>query len=70
MREPSVLADVVEALPNLLYKVKLVDSDTEVLAYISGKMKVNKIKVLIGDKVEVILDPYKGKGTNRIIRRL
>ncbi len=58
---------VTEALPSTLFRVKMEDK-AEILAYLSGKMRMNRIKVLIGDKVEVILDPYGGKG--RIIKRL
>ena len=58
---------VTEALPNTLFKVKIKD-DQEILAYLSGKMRMHRIKVLIGDSVEVVLDPYGGKG--RIIKRL
>jgi translation initiation factor IF-1 len=38
------------------------------LTYLSGKMRMHRIKVLIGDVVEIVLDPYGGKG--RIIKRL
>ncbi len=58
---------VIEALPSTLFKVKF-DEQEEILAYLGGKMRLNRIKVLIGDKVEVLLDPYGGKG--RIIKRL
>lgn len=58
---------VTEALPATLFRVKMED-DKEILAYLSGKMRMHRIKVLIGDKVDVILDPYGGKG--RIIKRL
>jgi translation initiation factor IF-1 len=40
----------------------------EILAYLGGKMRMHRIKVLIGDTVEVVLDSYGGKG--RIIKRL
>ena len=60
-------AVVTEALPSTLFRVKLED-DKEILAYLSGKMRMHRIKVLIGDVVEVILDPYGGKG--RINKRL
>ena len=40
----------------------------EILAYLSGKMRMHRIKVLIGDSVEVVIDPYGGKG--RIVKRL
>ena len=66
---------VTEALPNTLFRVKMKDQEEnnteeqkEILAYLSGKMRMHRIKVLIGDSVEVVLDPYGGKG--RIIKRL
>ena len=58
---------VTEALPSTLFRVKL-DDNSEILAYLSGKMRIHRIKVLIGDSVEIVLDPYGGKG--RIIKRL
>ncbi len=58
---------VLEALPSTLFKLKMEDGN-EILAYLSGKMRMNRIKVLIGDKVDVVLDTYGGKG--RIIKRL
>ncbi|MEK7121015.1 MAG: translation initiation factor IF-1 [Patescibacteria group bacterium] len=57
---------VTEALPSTFFRVKLEDG-SEILAYLGGKMRMNRIRVLIGDKVSVILDPYGGKG--RITRR-
>ena len=65
---------VTEALPSTLFKVKIKNSaadeanEEEILAYLSGKMRMHRIKVLVGDSVEVVLDPYGGKG--RIIKRL
>lgn len=61
-----VLGVVVEALPNTLFRVSL-DDGKEILAYLAGKMRINRIRVLVGDRVELILDPYGGKG--RIVRR-
>ncbi len=58
---------VVEALPNTLFRVELDSSKEVVLAYLSGKMRMNRIRVLIGDKVEMDMDPYGGKA--RIGRR-
>lgn len=58
---------VQEALPNVLFRVKFSD-DREELAYLGGKMRVHRIRVLIGDKVEVKIDSYGGRG--RIIKRL
>ncbi|HVV15480.1 MAG TPA: translation initiation factor IF-1 [Candidatus Paceibacterota bacterium] len=58
---------VEEALPNTLFKVNL-DGGETILAYLAGKMRLHRIKVLVGDKVTVKLDPYGGKG--RITRRM
>lgn len=65
-KDNTVIGTVIEALPNTLFKVDIGD-DTIVLSYLSGKMRIHRIKVLVGDKVEVLLDPYGGKG--RIIKR-
>ena len=66
---------VTEALPSTLFRVKIadntaenIDGEKEILAYLGGKMRMHRIKVLIGDAVEVLLDPYGGKG--RIVKRL
>ena len=48
---------VSEALPNTLFKVKL-ENWHEILAHISGKLRMNYIKILPGDKVKVELSPY------------
>jgi len=61
-------ATVVETLPNTLFRVKFDDSDEEKLAYLAGKMRMNHIRVIIGDRVTVEIEPYGGKG--RIIKRL
>lgn len=50
-------AEVVEALPNAMFKVKL-PNDHEVLAYVSGKMRKHYIRILPGDRVTVELSPY------------
>ncbi|HTE48654.1 MAG TPA: translation initiation factor IF-1 [Candidatus Paceibacterota bacterium] len=66
---------VTEALPSTLFRVQILDNSVdksedkkEILAYLSGKMRMHRIKVLIGDSVEMVLDPYGGKG--RIVKRL
>ncbi|GAB6281588.1 MAG: translation initiation factor IF-1 [Ignavibacterium sp.] len=48
---------ITETLPNATFKVKL-DNGHEVLAHISGKMRMHFIKILVGDKVSVELSPY------------
>lgn len=57
---------VTDSLPNTMFRIKFEDG-TEQIAYLSGKMKLHRIKVLIGDTVEVLMDPYGGKG--RIVKR-
>lgn len=59
---------VIEALPNILFRVKL-ESGRKVLAHLAGKLKVNKIKVLPGDSVDVELSPYDER-RGRIVYRL
>jgi translation initiation factor IF-1 len=60
---------VVEALPNTQFKVKVegLDDDKLVHAFLGGKMVHNRIRVVIGDRVTMELDPYGGKA--RITRR-
>ena len=48
---------VVEALPNATFRVRL-DSGHEVLAHISGRMRMYYIRILLGDRVLVELSPY------------
>ena len=48
---------VVEKLPNAIFRVKLED-DHEVLAHISGKLRMNFIRILPGDKVTLEMSPY------------
>ena len=67
--KPETITGIVtEALPNTMFRVKLENSDEEKLAYLAGKMRMNRIRVLIGDRVIMEIDPYGGKG--RIIKRL
>jgi translation initiation factor IF-1 len=63
----DVQGTVEEALPNTLFRVSL-ESGEVILAYLAGKMRLHRIKVLVGDKVLLKLDPYGGKA--RITRRL
>ena len=58
---------VTEALPNTLFRVELENTKEVILAYLAGKMRMNRIRVLIGDRVELELDPYGGRA--RITRR-
>jgi translation initiation factor IF-1 len=53
----QVTGTVLEPLPNAMFRVKL-ENDHEVLAHISGKMRMNFIRILPGDKVALELSPY------------
>jgi len=59
---------VIEALPATNFRVKL-DSGEEVLAHLSGKMRLHFIRILPGDRVIVELSPY-DKTKGRVVRRL
>jgi translation initiation factor IF-1 len=67
-KAPGVMGVVTEALPNTLFRVELQENKQIILAYLAGKMRINRIRVLIGDKVIVEIDPYGGKG--RITKRM
>lgn len=58
---------VEEALPNALFRVRLKESSEVILAYLSGRMRKFRIRVLVGDTVGMVLDPYGGKA--RITKR-
>ena len=53
----EVEGTILEALPNAMFQVQLVNGHT-ILAHISGKIRMNFIKILPGDKVTVELTPY------------
>lgn len=67
-REQTATGTVIEALPNTLFKVRLDGGEQEILAYLAGRMRMHRIKVLIGDRVELVLDPYGGRG--RVVKRM
>jgi len=59
---------VIEALPNAMFRIKLDVSETPVTGVISGKMRQNNIKILLGDRVEIEFSPYdltRGRITRR-----
>ena len=53
----EVEGKVLEKLPNAMFRVKL-ENDHEVLAHISGKLRMNFIRILPGDKVTLEMSPY------------
>lgn len=67
-QENLVYGTVEEALPNALFRVMLDDTKEMMLSYLSGKMRKFRIRVLVGDRVAIVPDPYGGKG--RITKRM
>lgn len=65
--EIRVKGVIIESLPNTTFRIDG-DNGKRILAYMSGKMKKFRIKVMVGDSVEVIVDQNGDKG--RIDRRL
>lgn len=59
---------VIEALPNAFFKVVL-DDGKEILGFLSGKMRMNRITILAGDKVSIEMTPY-DESKGRIVYRL
>lgn len=57
---------ITEALPNTFFRIELEDG-REVIGYLSGKMRIHRIRVLVGDKVVLADNPYGGK--LRIVKR-
>jgi translation initiation factor IF-1 len=65
----EVEGTVTESLPNAMFRVVLNDSGHTVLAHLSGKIKLNFVRIVPGDKVKVELSPYdltKGRITWRV----
>jgi len=62
---------VIEALPNTMFRIQFDDADDleeASIVLLSGRMRKFRIRILVGDKVDVRVDPYGGKGM--IIKRL
>ncbi|MDP2470821.1 MAG: translation initiation factor IF-1 [Candidatus Palauibacterales bacterium] len=66
--EPIQMAgEVIEALPNAMFRVRL-ENEHEITCHVSGKIRMNYIRILPGDKVTVEMSPYdltKGRITYR-----
>lgn len=68
-KEEAIRLDgtVVDVLPNAMFRVKL-ENETTVIGHISGRMRQNEIRILLGDDVELEFSPYDlSKG--RIVKR-
>jgi translation initiation factor IF-1 len=64
----SMEGKVQEILPNTMFRVLLDNVNTEVIGYLSGKMRTHNIKVLLGDRVAMEFSPYdltRGRITRR-----
>jgi translation initiation factor IF-1 len=59
---------VTEALPNAFFKI-ILDDGKEIMGFLSGKMRMNRITILPGDKVSVEMTPY-DENKGRIVYRL
>ena len=68
VKDDLVYGIVEEALPNTLFRVTVEGEEEPLLAYLAGKMRRFRIRVLVGDKVGMVIDPYGGKA--RITKRL
>jgi translation initiation factor IF-1 len=63
----TVKGEVTEALPNAIFRVKL-EHGTEILGHLAGKLRMHKITIIPGDKVDIEISPYdlsKGRITYR-----
>ena len=59
---------VEEIMPAAMFRIRLDDLDNVVIGYLSGRMRTNNIKVLLGDRVEIVFSPYdltRGRITRR-----
>lgn len=62
------MGTVTELLPDNRRRVEL-DDGRVVIGYLAGRLKKHHVSVYEGDRVEIVLDPYGGHATNRIIWR-
>jgi translation initiation factor IF-1 len=53
----EVSGTIIESMPNAMFRVKL-ETGQEILAHVSGKIRKNFIRILLGDRVRVELSPY------------
>lgn len=63
------IGEVIEPLAAGRFRVRMKSDGRELTAYLSGKIRKNKIQITVGDSVEVVLDPSGGENTNRIVWR-
>lgn len=64
----NMVGTVEEIMPAAMFRIRLDDINSTVLGYLSGRMRTNNIKVLLGDRVEMEFSPYdltRGRITRR-----
>lgn len=66
IKEETVKGKVTEIMPNSLFRVQLDDGNL-IVAYLAGKLRIHRIRVMTGDSVSLVLSPDKQKG--RIVYR-
>ncbi|HPJ16846.1 MAG TPA: translation initiation factor IF-1 [Candidatus Woesebacteria bacterium] len=66
-KDPQVKGTITEVLPDQLFRVKLDEDGRLIVAYLAGKLKMNHIRCLAGDRVSLVLSPEGLKG--RIVYR-
>lgn len=54
----KVNGQVIEVLPNAMFRVQIENTESVVIAYAGGKLQKNNIKILLGDSVEMDMSPY------------
>jgi translation initiation factor IF-1 len=67
MKDPQVKGVITEVLPNSLYRVKLDETEEVIICHLAGKLRLNRIRVITGDNVSLVLSPEGEKG--RIVYR-
>ena len=65
----EMTGEVVDILPNTMFRIRLENFEKPVIGYLNGRMKQHNIKVLLGDRVLIEFSPY-DLSTGRITRRL
>ncbi len=67
-QDEILTGQVIEALPNAMFKVDFMDDNEPEIVQLSGRMRRFRIRIFVGDKVEVKFDQYGGRGI--IIKRI
>ena len=64
-------AEVIEALPNAMFRVRLAEPPRDVIVHVAGKLRRPRLRIVLGDRVAVAFSPYDNDMANgRIVQRL